>query len=72
MSITDFYVLLYNTEGFLVAINEIASGAQLIFYPETKTFDESHYLTIQLRERESLYGALDLSNKEVGKPKKKP
>lgn len=63
MLITDIYRREWNIEGLLVAIYKDATGQQLYFYPLTKTFDEAHSLTIELRENEALYGVLDLSDK---------
>lgn len=63
MLITDIYRREWNIEGLLVAIYKDATGQQLYFYPNTKTFDETHPLTIELRENEALYGVLDLSDK---------
>ena len=72
MLITDLYTRLWNVEGLLVNVYKAETNQQLYYYPLTKTFDEAHFLTIELRENEALYGVLDLSDKEVGKPKKKP
>lgn len=63
MLITNIYRQEWNIEGLLVAIYKDATGQQLYFYPNTKTFDENHPLTIELRENEDLYGVLDLSDK---------
>lgn len=89
MQITDLYHREWNTDGLLIAIYKIAEDGtklQLHFYAidtydennnliaEAKTFDESHHLTIELRENEALYGTLDLSDKppeEKNKGKKK-
>lgn len=64
MLITDIYKRQWNVEGLLVAIYIEKNGIdmQLYFYPDTKTFDETHPLTIELRENEALYGVLDLSD----------
>ncbi len=72
MLITDLYLRLWNVEGLLVNVYKIATNEQLYFYPLTKTFDETHTLTIELRENEALYGILDLSDNPPEKPKKKP
>lgn len=45
------YKLLYSNDGKLTAIHD-DQGRQLIFYPGSKTFDETHYLTKKLRESE--------------------
>lgn len=57
------YRLFYNNLGQLDAIAS-PSGASLLFNPQTKTFDEAHPLTVELRAWEQENGALDLSDRE--------
>lgn len=74
MSIEDFYTKYYNLDGLLVRINENESGLPLDFDPNTKTFNEAHFLTINLRNKEAELGEqLDLSDRDPNpkKPKKK-
>lgn len=56
------YKFFYTNQGVLDAIAS-PSGASLPFNSQTKTFDESHPLTVELRAWEQKNGALDLSDR---------
>jgi hypothetical protein len=60
------YKIYRNNLGQVDAINT-ASGESLSFDPVTKTFDETHPLTIALRSWEAENGVLDLSDREPEK-----
>lgn len=58
------YKIFRNDLGVVDAI-ATTQGASLLFDPQTKTFDESDPLTIELREWEAENGALDLGDHPV-------
>jgi hypothetical protein len=57
------YKIFHNNLGKPDAINRLSDGASLPFNSATKTFDESHPLTVELRAWEAIHGALDLSDR---------
>lgn len=60
--ISNFYRLIYNQDGLLVSVNELATGATLPFDRNNKTFEETDPLVKKLREREIEFGVLPLAD----------
>lgn len=58
MSIDDLYIVFRDNSGKVVAINDLETGKSL-----SLPLEEAHPWTIELRERESQYGKLDLSDR---------
>lgn len=61
--IETLYAKYYSKEGKLTTINLAATGESLPFNFESKIFNESNPLVIQLRQNEAQYGQLSLSDR---------
>ena len=62
------YKIFYDRNGKVSSVHRESDGAQLAFNPETKIFNETDPLVIELRGWEAENGELDLSDKAKEKP----